>query len=680
MLETKDDQDEQDEDSSTDSEIIKDALELFRLSAEHEEENRRLALEDVKFSKLSEQWDDADVEQRKLERRPCLTINRLPSYIRKVVNSARQSNLEIKVHPVDSKGDPKTAEIIGGLIKNIQYTSDASIAYDTGLDAAVSGGFGYWRVSIDYAHDDSFDLDLKIDRIINQFSVYGDHNSTTADSSDWNYCFVIDSMSKDDFEEKYGKHKQTNWEGEEYNKLSSDWMDGDCITVAEYWKREIELKIVLLLSDGTVVDQAIYDDAVDIFEMQGIKPVDKREISSYKVCQRIITGAEVLETNEWRGRYIPIIPVYGEEICIEGKRYFKSLIRDAKDPQRMLNYWRTASTELVALAPKAPFIGPKGAFNTAIKKWNTTNTKSHAFIEYDGNIPPQRQPFDGPPAGALQEAINAADDIKSVLGLFDAAMGARSNEVSGLAINARKSEGDVSTYHFIDNLSRAIAHTGRVLIDLIPHVYNGNRIIRILGGRTGKEPENVPLNQPVDVNGMQCIYDLSVGKYDLTVDVGPSSQTQREETINQMMELLRAFPDAAPLVGDLVAENLDIIGADEIAKRMKSMLPPQLKDEGGDPALAQIEQIKQQAQAAMHQLQLQLSQATQKINELQADKAIDVRKNDIDAYNAETNRLKVTAPALGSNEIQALVIQTMQQLMQSPDILPGNPAQAGPIQ
>jgi hypothetical protein len=337
----------------------------------------------------------------------------------------------------------------------------------------------------------------------------------------------------------------------------------------------------------------------------------------------------------------------------------------------MFNYWRTASTELVALAPKTPFIGPKGAFNTDAKKWATANTKSHSFIEYDGPIPPQRQEFAGPPAGALQEALNAADDIKSIMGIYDAAVGQKSNEVSGLAINARKVEGDISTYHFIDNQARAITHTGRILIDLIPHVYSGKRVVRILGGRTGKEPSNVQLGEPTqDSDGIQRIYDLSVGKYDLVVDVGTNSPTQRQEQVSQLTELIRSFPEAAPLVADILAENLDLKGADEIARRMKAMLPPQIQ--GQDPQVhalqQQMEQQKQQGLQMINDLQQQLHDAQQLTQSLQLSTQIDQQKANIDGYKAETDRLKLEAPAMKPEEIQALVMQTLQQALagQSP--------------
>jgi hypothetical protein len=653
-----------------DKDTLKDALEAFKLAVEAEKENRDAALSDLKFARLAEQWPENVRQQREQEGRPCLTINKLPSFIRQVINDARQNKPSVKTHPADSFADPDTSEIINGLIRNIEYTSDADVAYDTALESAVTSGFGYWRVNIDYAHDDSFDKDIRIDAIPNQFSVYGDSHSTKCDSSDWNRAFVIDQMPKSEFERKYkGAEKSKPWFGE-YENLSAPWLENEVIQVAEHWVRDEVPRFIVMLSDGRIIDAETYKENQNTFDILGLTIKGDRRSRGYRVKQNIMTGAEILETNDWAGKYIPIVPVYGEEVNVEGKRVLRSLVRDAKDPQRMFNFWRTASTELVALAPKAPFIGPKGAFNTDAAKWASANTKSHPYIEYDGPIAPQRQPFDGVPAGALQEALNASDDMKAIIGIYDAGLGSRSNETSGKAIMARQRESDTSTFHFIDNLNRSIRHTGRILIDLIPHVYTGDRVIRVLGGDDGKEPKNVTIGDASQqMEGVERIYDLSAGKYDLTVDTGPSFTTRREEAANQMIELLRAFPQAAPFIGDMLAKNLDWPGADEISKRLKIMLPPQLQNEDGPtPKEMQMQQTIEQGMQMMQQMQ-------QRIQELETDKSLEVRKLNIDGYKAESDRLKAVSTGITPEQLQPFIIQTIMQLMQSPDVLPMNQGQ-----
>lgn len=676
----------------SDKDDLSEALEEFHLTEDAESRNREQWLSDMRFARLGEQWPDGVKRQREIDGRPCLTINRMPAMLRSVANDARQNKPAIKVHPVDSGATRETAEILNGLIRNIEYTSSADIAYDTALDHALTGGFGYFRINTDYAFDDEFEQDITVERVVNPLTVYGDENSTAADSSDWNKAFVTDLYTMDEFKKRWKGAEKSSWETD-YMDMRDGWRDGELVRVAEWWKREEVPATLLKLSDGMVLYEPEYLKIKEILDAQGIAIAGTRPTKSYKVTQRIMSGAEVLEKNDWSGRYIPIIPVYGDEVNVEGERHWISLVRWAKDPQQMFNYWRTASTELVALAPKTPFIGPKGAFDTDQQKWATANVVSYPYLEYDGGTPPQRQAFAGPPAGALQEALNASDDIKSVMGIYDASLGARSNETSGRAILQRQKESDTATFNYIDNLSRAIKHAGRVIVDLIPKVYSAPRIVRII--HEDGTNESVPINQPFipneqkdpkaqqyeagknqeTVQGLTRIYDVTTGKYDVTCEVGPSFSTKREEAANQMLELGKMFPPMMQVAGDLLVKNLDWPGADDIADRLKAMLPPQLQ--GQSPQVQQMQQQMQQmdgqAKQAIGQLQKQLQQLQSQAQQSQLDKQTELQKLAIDAYNAETNRLKITAPAMGPVEIQALVMQTLMQALQqgAPQQMPG---------
>ncbi|HVY34241.1 MAG TPA: portal protein [Caulobacteraceae bacterium] len=608
--------------------LLKEAKDAFELCVAQEADNRAQALDDIRFARLAEQWPSEVRRARELDNRPCLTINRLPAFIRQVVNDARQNRPAIKVHPADDQADPQVAQIYNGLIRNIEYASDADVAYDTALDAAVTSGLGYFRINTRYATDDSFDQDIVIQRVADPFCVYGDPYSTAADSADWNIAFVIDLMPKARFAGQYKGADAVDWDGLGYGALCSPWLDDERVMAAEYWVRHQVRRQILALSNGEMVAADEYARNKALFDTSGVSVVGRpREVISHQVRQHVLTGAEVLDTVDWAGRFIPIVPVYGDEVFLEGRRHLRSLVRDAKDPQRMFNYWRTTSTELVALAPRAPFIGPKGAFKSDADKWASANTESHAYIEYDGQVPPERQAFAGVPAGALQEALNASDDIKSILGLYDASLGAASNENSGRAILARQREGDVSTFHFIDNLSRAIRHAGRIMIDLIPQVYSTPRLLRVLG--PGGEASTVAVNQPGQAlpgaAPLAAVFDLSVGKYDLTVEAGPSFTTRREEAANQMIALIQAFPQAAPVLGDLLAKNLDWPGADEIAERLKILLPPQLQGGEGGPTAA----VAQQVQALQQQLAA-----------LQGARDLQTQKLNIEQFRAGTERME----------------------------------------
>lgn len=314
------------------SDIIKDARAAFDLAREHEAENRREALDDIRFARLGEQWPAAIRRDRELDGRPCLTINRLPAFIRQVVNDARLNKPSITCHPVDSSADPETAEVFNGLIRNIEQSSDAEVAYDTALDFAVTGGFGYFRINTRYASDEAFDQDLVIERVANPFSIYGDPASTAADSSDWNTAFVVDAMPKAEFAARWKGAEAFDWEADSYGGPADAWREGDQVTVAEYWRREATTRSILALSDGQVVTQDIYEQQKAMFDALGVSVVGRpRQVPSHRVVQRIMSGAEVLETVDWAGKYIPIVPVYGEELHVDGRRRLRSLVRDAKE-------------------------------------------------------------------------------------------------------------------------------------------------------------------------------------------------------------------------------------------------------------------------------------------------------------------------------------------------------------
>ena len=623
----------------SDRDVLKTAREQFAAAEDGWGDNRTRALEDLRFARLGEQWPDEVSAQRAKDKRPCMTINKLPAFIRQVVNDARQNKPAIRVRPIDNRADVKTAEIINGLIRHIEQASDADVAYDTAAEYAVTMGFGYFRIDIDYAGADSFDTDVKVLRVRNPFSVYGDPKSHAADASDWRFAFVTEMKTLDEFKAEYPDADPVDWKGDDQ---MGQWATEDTVRIAEWFEREEVAKTILLLSDGHVVSQEGYAAQKALFDALGVTVARERQVKAYKMTHRLITGSEVLKETAWPGCLIPIVPVYGDEIDVEGRVYYRGLIHDAKDAQRNFNFWRTAATELVALAPKAPWVGPAGAFVTDAAKWESANTSSHAYIEYDGPVPPQRQPFAGVPAGALQEALNSADDMKAIMGLYDASLGARSNETSGKAIMARQREGDTSTFHFIDNLTRAIRYAGRVMLELIPAVYNTQRVIRILG-EDGTQ-ELVQLGGP----GM---VDLTAGKYDLQVQAGPGFTTRRQEAAEQMTEMVRAFPNAAPLLGDLLAKNLDWPDADKVADRLKFLLPPEVRQaeqpqQQGEQLTPEV--LAQQAAAIQQQgqaLQLQAQQIQQAAAQIeQAKGELAKQKEQVDtAIKTLNHEQRVTA-------------------------------------
>lgn len=588
--------------------ILKEAMDRFQESEDGDSFNREAALDDIRFARLAEQWPEQIKKQRQQEGRPCLTINRLPAFVRQVVNDARQNKPSIKAHPVDNGADEDTAQVIDGLFRSIERGSNAEVAYDTAIEHAVTGGFGYFRIGLDYCHDQTFDLEARIERVPNPLMVYRDVNSTEFDASDWEYAFVSDFLSKERFKQLYPDAAPIDFESDQ-RSYAADWLLENTVRVAEYWQRVDEKKTLLQLSNGmTVLEEALPRMAKQVAEAGGLdvsgmsdddlaanflayneaQVTRSREVDSHKIIRRMISGADVLEESEWPGSLIPICPVFGEEVIVDGRRHFRSMIRDAKDPQKMFNFWRSSSTELVALAPRAPFMVEDGAIpedEAERSKWDTANNQSHAYLTYSrGTEMPKRQPFAGVPAGNIQEALNASDDMKAIIGIYDSSLGAKSNETSGRAIMARQREADVSNFHFIDNLNRAIKYAGEVLLDIIPSVYSVRQTIRILGEddaekviRLSMEGDQASYADPDDETGERKLFNLGVGKYDVTVKSGPSYATQREETREMLLEIMQRVPGAAAVIGDYVLDYMDFPQSDEIAERLRLLLPPQVQ-------------------------------------------------------------------------------------------------------
>lgn len=645
--------------------VVAEALDKYEESDAATMENRRDAEEDIRFSRLGDQWPAKVRKQREAEGRPVLTINKTTAFIKQVVNDSRQNEPSITVVPVDGGSDVDTAEVIGGLCRAIQQGSNAAVAYDTALENAVSGGFGFFRIDMEYVHSESFDMEARIERIANPLSVHWDASTTKFDASDWEYGFVSEWLTKAVFEQKYPGKEAVSFEGDDADRIQSETLLADSVRLAEYFLRTLHKRKIVQLSDGRVVREeelkkvvpigpGIEMPLIELLAMQNVTPTRERTADYYKVVRRVLSGTDILEETDWPGQSIPICPVWGDEVIVDGRRHFRSLIRDARDPQMMFNFWRSSSTELVALAPRAPFIAQVGAIPQGPEgeKWRTANTRSHPYLLYaQGSQAPQRQPFPSVPAGNIQEALNASDDMKAIVGIYDSSLGARSNETSGRAIVARQRESDNATFNFIDNLSRAIQYAGRVLIEIIPSIYSPRETIRILG--EDMAPKVVKLVKQGEAAAQQGgdtpnddpnarLYSLDIGKYDVVVKTGPSYATKREQAVTQLTELVRSAPEAAPIIGDILVSNMDIPGAQEISKRLKKMLPPQLQDgEGGQPAQPPIppEMIEQgkQAIAENADLKAQLQQAKADTQIKGAE--LQLKQQEM-SMNAETARLE----------------------------------------
>lgn len=644
--------------AKSDRDIIDEASKRFALVSDAESEIRRLALEDLKFRK-GEQWPDAIEQERARDGRPCLVINKVPQFVNQITNDQRQNRPSIKVHPVDDHADVETAKTIQGLVRHIEYNSNADVAYDTAFESAVVGGRGFWRVLTEYADPLSFDQEILIKRIRNAFSVFFDPYSQEPDGSDANFAFIVEDLSPEEYRNRFPNSKlasRSEWDS--IGNAAPDWIQSDSARVAEYFTKEFERKELVLLSDGqTLLKSELPADLPSELRVIRTRTAAVPVIKWYK-----LNGIEILEKTDWLGIYIPVVPVYGAELDVDGKRVLEGVVRNAKDPARMYNYWASAETEAIALAPRAPFVAAEGQLEGHESEWASANRRNHSVLRYKPVSvggqpvpPPQRNAFEPAVQAITQARMLASDDLKSTTGIYDASLGNRSNETSGVAIQRRNIQAQTSTFHFIDNLTRSLRHTGRILIDLIPKIYDTARTARIIG--EDGEQRIVKLNQPFVENGKEVLYALDTGKYDVTVDVGPSFASKRQEAVNSMLEVTRAYPNLAQIAGDLLVKNMDWPGAQEFAERIKKTLPPNLIDDRKGPQAEVPPQVQQQLQQ-MGQMVEQLTQQLQAANQKIETKSIELEsKERIEMAKLETEATIAFAKLQSAESIELLVQQ-----------------------
>jgi len=604
--------------SKQDAKILKTALARFESARSAESQNREAALEDLKFEN-GEQWDDQAKREREEMGRPCLVINKTAGLVKQIVGNLRQNRPRIKVRPVDSQADPKVAELLNGLIRNIENISDGEAAYDSGAENAVRGGYGYWRILTDYADDDVFEQDILIKRICNPFAVYFDQSAMELDYSDARFCFVADTLTREEFEAKYPKASLPEW-SKGQGESEAGWFAEDTVRVAEYFWKEPKTKTIYLLGNGKTVDELPGErveaaDGVFAVTEQGeaIPILKERKAKCDRVMWAKISGTEILEgPQEWPGKYIPIVPCLGEEIWIEGCRILRSAIRMAKDPARLYNWARSTAVETIAMAPKQPWLVTPEQIEGHEEQWNAAARSPQPYLLYNatGGQAPQRQAASIPDSGALQEAMQSADDIKATTGIFDASMGAQGNETSGRAIMARQKQGDNATFVFTDNQARAIKHTGRILVDLIPKIYDTARVVRLLN-QDGSEAW-ATINQEDPLTGQKS-NDLTIGKYDVVVDVGPGYTTKRLEAADGMIQFTQAAPQFAPVIFPRIAKNLDWPESDEIAQEMQAMMQPPPPDPKNEVELQGKQLDNATKQARLQQMGGQQDQRTYQI-------------------------------------------------------------------
>lgn len=699
-----------------DEEILKEARQRFKACEEWEAQARIYFEADYKFANGDSdnmyQWPDDIAQGRSDANRPCLTINKTKQHNLMIINDAKQNKPGVNIRPVSDEASFEAAQVFQEMVRHVEYISGAENVYDHGMSYAVEAGWGYWRVETDYKDAKTFDQEVYIRRIKNPLSVYLDCDINEVDGSDARYGFIFEDLAKDLFEDTYPQYKDNVGWGATFAGLDNydGWLTRDKVRVAEYYRKtQKKKKLVSFHDPETNEDVLDYWDELEEVEKTTFNIIKNRE-QSLDPRQRTynernvltdniewfkIAGDKIIDRGPWLGKYVPIVRMIGTETVIDGIYDCKGHTRALKDAQRMYNYNTSANVEYGALQTKSPWIAPTQAIEGYEEYWKTANTTNHSYLPYngldeDGNqIGAPSRPAAPQASQAYVEQLKIAqNEMMMVSGQYQAQLGENENAKSGVAINARQRQGDRATYHFIDNQAIAIRYTGKILIDLLPKVYDTKRVMRITAR------DGTTMNVTVDPNAEQAyqkqgeegvdrgekvvdiIFNPSVGNYDVMADTGPSFATRRQEAWNALTQIATQDPEFMKVAGDIMFKVADFPEADVLAQRMRRTIDPNIL---GDKPNAQFEQAMQQAADKIDQLTALVAKQSQDI--ANKDRELDVKEREVSIreketeatqarldYEAETKRtvaLGNSGPAITPEQIQPVVQQLLRGMMEA---------------
>lgn len=601
----------------------KDAVERFEAYAEADRHNREAALDDLNHIS-GNQWDDDVRRAREGTGRPVLTVNKLPQFINQVAGDIRQAQPAIEPVPSDANTAQILTDIMSGIIRQVEYQSKAAGVYAWGSQCQIACGIGHWQIVTEYADDTTFDQDIRIKRIMDPLSVVWDSGAVELDRSDAMECFVTELIPEERFERLFKTESLPNdFQPAPESGSFMNWRNTTDKTVrvaSHYWKEETK-KTIGLAVGGRVVELDGIPEA--LWQTMGIQRV--RKVPAFKIMHAKLSGDGYLEEpKEIAGKHIPIVPVIGNEIVVDGTVIRHGVIRFAKDPQRLYNYYRSAQAELIGVQPRAPYIGTAEMFKGLEGMWSKANSTNFPYLPYnpDTNAPGARPTREAPPQGSpamSEERQTAENDLYGTTGIYPTSLGQKSNESSGRAILAREKQSDTGSYIYQDNFKNAsMVRTGEILLDKIPRVYDTERVIRILGddGMEKMAQINVVRNDPF--HGQVIVNDLSSAKFDVRVKVGSAFASSREQSREMLSELMSGNPALFDKFGDLFFETLDGPVASKLTARAKKTMPAEIVGEGGMQQAPNPVQDK----AAMLQLE-KLSADVEKIKADTQGKQID---------------------------------------------------------
>jgi hypothetical protein len=688
------------EDHPNEDEEYREALQRWDLCLTADKEQRRLAIEDLLFINAEDgQWSEDVVSRRK--NRPRYTIDKISPALAQLIGNQRQTRSAIKILP-GKDGEEKTARIYSGLIRSIETNSNANNAYDVGYDEAASCGYGaLCKVVTDYENNETFDQIIQLKPINSAASThYCDPTAQEYDKRDSMFQFLVSAMVIGDFKKKYPNAAVTDFDTPVYKKTGiTDWFSSDGIRLAEYWYKVPKKKKIGLMSDGTVIDLEEEKAVLDELAARDITVVREREVESYEIYMRVMNGAEFLtEPQKWAGKYIPIVPLYGKTAVVDGKVFVRGMVRKSKDAQRIYNYTTSTIVETTALTPKDPFFYTPTNILGHEQKWKEFPAKNTPFLPYtpdptNQGAPPTKAGAPTVQSALIQQKQDAAMDIHATTGLEPASLGNVPELKSGKAIEAQQAMGDRGSYIYEDNLKKSKKLLGDILVDLIPRIYDTQRIIKVLGEDEVMEdveinaPEN-GINLPItdEQTGKQVLVnDLSQGEYNTVVTSGPAFATKKQETVSQLITLSGTNEVVGQLALDLIIDNMDLNNSDEIKKRVRKYMIDQgtiepTEDEAEEMGLDQPPPEDPMENALVENLNMQTEKLISEIQNKDADTQSKIMSAQKDSVAALTTLIETMIKKMDANipitpedvetieGQQALVQETQEDVLEGQEI------------
>jgi hypothetical protein len=622
-------------DDTKPNDVVSIAKDRFQKAKDFYGQSRVQAVEDTRFamgdSDNGWQWPEDIRTNRASSQRVILTVNLTAQHCNQIINNIRQNRPASKVSPVDDYADKRTAEILEGLLRNIKTSSCADEAHDIASEHAIYGGEGYWRIRMDYESPDSFVQQIIIDTIPNPNLVYVDCYSRRPDRADAEWGFIFEDISKEEFKREYPKLDPASW-GDD---LATDgWVQENTVRRAEYYYCDYFDDTLVMLADGsTAFKSEMGEGSLPAIGEDGKQIERKTQRKRWKWCMLVGGHDEPVDEKDWPGDYLPIVTVVGKELNVDGEIVRKGIVRDLKDSARMVNYAYSETVQSLALQNKVPYLIAEEAIGKNKDIWASANVENYAYLPWaayndDGqaNPKPERQGGATMATAQVQLLQLSTEQMRAASGQQNANFGIKSEASSGVGIQRLKAQGEIATFHFPDNLSRALRYEDMVLIDLIQKTYDTQRVVRVLGldgkmeqARLNPDMQQAFMEVQADEQEISKIFNPSLGKYDVAIDTGPSYQTQRQEGADRMMEMSARNPQLLQIAGDIMMRAMDFPMAEELARRLEKAVPPQLMDDNkqGIPpqaqaAMAQMQQQNQEMQGVIEQLHGALTEAQQK--------------------------------------------------------------------